>query len=374
MKRNLSKVLAGVPRVVKGVAGVSAAISAVNQYIRKNDLMEVGSGLVDRSIASAVGVHFEAVHYSPGGIKRRASYREAMITGMPEFEAVKASAPDGLKAERGLMVTAVGGGKRRQWSVSGGRWAAGRALWSPVSKESGALWVRGRRRLGRYAVEESIACGGGRGYLVTVYAGAAADTRARTVVSSEVFGGNELGALRQAVRKSVVGPVRGRRSSVAITARLLGRLCPEGWAVEVSPASVGAAPAPAFRELSTGEVYHFPLSYSGRCPVAEARVAFERRAAARDQAELAAVVERGEAAGVWVCAADSYRAGNCRAGTASFAARHGLDVRRHYRAGEVSEAANGDIRFVRAAVVSALRRERREVAEGVCKLAEHRAD
>jgi hypothetical protein len=51
-----------------------------------------------------------------------------------------------------------------------------------------------------------------------------------------------------------------------------------------------------------------------------------------------------------------------------------LDVRRHYRAGEVSEAANGDIRFVRAAVVSALRRERREVAEGVCKLAEHRAD
>lgn len=170
------------------------------------------------------------------------------------------------------------------------------------------------------------------------------------------------------------GTMEGKRAEVKMSARVLRRLCPDGWAVEVSAASQGGQAAPAFREVATGEVYHFPLSYAGRSPVAEARSAFAKRAEARDQAELAAIVERGEAACVFVCASDSYRAGNCRAGTASFAGRHNLDLRRHYQAGELAEVANGDWRLVRAAVVSALRRERRELAAGVCILSDHRAD
>ena len=87
MKRNLQAVLSGVPSVRRGVAGVSAAISAVNAYMRKHGLMEVGSGGVDRAISEAVGYRVEDVHYSPGGIRRRASYRMARITGRAEFEA-----------------------------------------------------------------------------------------------------------------------------------------------------------------------------------------------------------------------------------------------------------------------------------------------
>ena len=329
-------------------------------------------GLVDRAISEAVGYRVEDVHYSPGGIRRRASYRMARITGRAEFEAVKASAPVGLKFERGLLVTSAGRGKRQAWRISGARWVRSR-VWSV----SGDVWVRGRRRVGRWAVESVVESNGARGCRVTAYEGAAASVTGRAVVGSPVVVHNEdsRAALRWVVKKCVVGPYRRHNRDEAVsTARLLRRLCPVGWAVEVSEVSAGGDKRPAFREVSTGEVYHFPLRYSGRSPVAEALVAFERRAAARDQAELAAAVERGEAAGVFVCAVDSYRAGNCRAGTASFAGRHGLDLRRHYRAAELATIANGDGRMVRAAVVSALRRERREAAAGVCVLSEHRAE
>lgn len=107
--------------------------------------------------------------------------------------------------------------------------------------------------------------------------------------------------------------------------------------------------------------------------VEDVREALRHREQVRDQAELEAVVARGEAAGVYVCASDSYRAGNCRPGTASFAQTHNLDLGRHYTAGELLTISNGNGRFVRAAVIAALRRERREVEAGVCLLSDHRA-
>jgi hypothetical protein len=107
--------------------------------------------------------------------------------------------------------------------------------------------------------------------------------------------------------------------------------------------------------------------------VAIVREAARRREENREQSELEVIVARGEAAGVYVCAADSYRAGNCRPGTASFAGRHNLEMTRHYTAGELLQLANGDARFVRAAVISALRRERREYERGYALLEEHRA-
>lgn len=123
-------------------------------------------------------------------------------------------------------------------------------------------------------------------------------------------------------------------------------------------------------DLGREGFYHCPLA---REVVREVRMAKERRIETREAAELSAIIDRGEAAGVLVCAADSYRAGNCRQGTAAFAGRHNLDMRRHYTAAELSAQANGDGRFVRAAIVSALRRERREEAAGVCLLADHRS-
>lgn len=107
--------------------------------------------------------------------------------------------------------------------------------------------------------------------------------------------------------------------------------------------------------------------------VENVRQALRCREENREQSELEAIIARGEAAGVYVCAADSYRAGNCRPGTASFAGRHNLEMTRHYTAGELLHLANGDARFVRAAVITALRRERRECEQGYAMLADHRA-
>jgi hypothetical protein len=102
-----------------------------------------------------------------------------------------------------------------------------------------------------------------------------------------------------------------------------------------------------------------------------------RRRLAAENAEtrrrLAAerAVERAEAAGVWVCLADSLRAGNCRAGSETWAARHGLDVRRHVEAGILFDHANGDWARVRLAIRAALTRHARELAQGFAVLAEH---
>ena len=91
--------------------------------------------------------------------------------------------------------------------------------------------------------------------------------------------------------------------------------------------------------------------------------------------EIAAklAVEAAAVQGVYVCLADSIRAGNCRQGTLSFGQRHGLDPERHYSAPELLEIANGDASRVRLAVTAARLRHEREMATGVCELSDHRA-
>lgn len=95
---------------------------------------------------------------------------------------------------------------------------------------------------------------------------------------------------------------------------------------------------------------------------------------AETRAKLAAekLVEAAEAEGVFVCVADSLRAGNCRAGTEGFAARHGLSITRHYHAPELLNMANGDIGRVRVAVRSAMNRHKAEMERGYGLLSEHR--
>jgi len=83
--------------------------------------------------------------------------------------------------------------------------------------------------------------------------------------------------------------------------------------------------------------------------------------------------DAAQAAGVWVCLADSVRAGNCRQGTIAFAAQHGLDIARHYSAPELLARANGDVGRVRLAITAARLRHDREAAQGFCTLADHMA-
>lgn len=93
----------------------------------------------------------------------------------------------------------------------------------------------------------------------------------------------------------------------------------------------------------------------------------------KQQADDRAAMHRAEHEGAAICMADSIRAGNCKAGTESFAARHGLDPRLHYRPTMLLKIANGQSHRVRLAVAIGLRRHRQEMSLGFCNLADHQA-
>lgn len=101
---------------------------------------------------------------------------------------------------------------------------------------------------------------------------------------------------------------------------------------------------------------------------AKAKAKAEAEAKAADEA----AIRRAEEVGVYVCLADSIRAGNCRAGSETFARNHGLDPARHYKPAEVLAIANGQTRAVALACTAALRRTIREIAAGESQLADHR--
>ena len=95
---------------------------------------------------------------------------------------------------------------------------------------------------------------------------------------------------------------------------------------------------------------------------------FENARELRKTHAAKAAIERAKLAGVYVSFADSLRAGNCAAGTRSFAKKHGLDLRKHYPAVDLVEIANGNADRVRMAVNAATRRHREELAQGFCEV------
>jgi hypothetical protein len=170
--------------------------------------------------------------------------------------------------------------------------------------------------------------------------------------------------------KNKISPMTTLQTKRAV--RAMRRLCPAGWAVVVTPASQGAAASPAWKQGA--EEYHITGAngrYDVRGTIRAASDAFFARAAQRDTAALTALLDSGAANGVFVCAADSQRAGNCVAGTQSFADRHALDISKHYRAAELMAVCNGDARYVRAAILAGLRREKIESKNGYALLSDH---
>lgn len=98
------------------------------------------------------------------------------------------------------------------------------------------------------------------------------------------------------------------------------------------------------------------------------------RANAETRAKFAAekLAEAADMEGVYVCIADSLRAGNCLAGTQNFAALHNIDCRRHYQALEILRQANGDESRVRLAIRAAISRTREENERGFANLSDHK--
>ena len=377
-RRNLTPILDDLPSVHEGCRGVSAELAELRHYMAQHGLCWADNSDLTDHIVRRIGGRYRATSYLPGGRKRPAYYGHGYVTGAAELAgAHEAAEALGLRAKHGLIFRIPEPGIRDSYafSASSHRWVFVRR-WRKVRGED--LLVTGvATRIGRYSIQRARR---GEDWLwrVIEYAGPLAAKRTRKIKRIRTVAWRRVTDLPAKVIHSAVGPIystnRGRGlapGSVRVTARLLRRICPADWEVVITPPSQGASPCPAFRERATGEEYHFAHTIRHRHPVREAREAFDRRASQRDHAEIAALVERGEAADIYVCAADSYRAGNCRAGTSSFASRHDLDIARHYRAGEIASIANGDAQFVRAAIIAAVRRNRREIARGYCDVAEH---
>ena len=167
--------------------------------------------------------------------------------------------------------------------------------------------------------------------------------------------------------------VEGGRVLEFVVHRTIGRVeLPEGylWGCDANGLR-------AYRVASPADDYHPSASDLLGWGAGAGSAIVRRLVANREQRELmraAEVVRAASDAGVFVCLADSLRAGNCRAGTLAFGARHNLDPARHYEAPELLTIANGEASRVRLAVTAARLRHVRELSAGVCVLAEHRAD
>lgn len=91
----------------------------------------------------------------------------------------------------------------------------------------------------------------------------------------------------------------------------------------------------------------------------------------RHQMSAEAAAEAADLASIYVCLADSLRAGNCPQGTRDFADRHELDHARHYTASGLLTITNGEAGRVRLAIKAATIRHNREMEAGRCVLADH---
>lgn len=92
----------------------------------------------------------------------------------------------------------------------------------------------------------------------------------------------------------------------------------------------------------------------------------------RKLAAAEGLAKNAEMQGVYVCAADSLTAGNCVAGTKSFAEKHNIDIEKHYSAIEILSQGNGDTGRVRLAIRAAISRTKKENSQGFAIIAEHK--
>jgi hypothetical protein len=124
--------------------------------------------------------------------------------------------------------------------------------------------------------------------------------------------------------------------------------------------------------LADGADYH-PSSDEIRAGRAAIIAALRERAEARKKAAITAkrdakIITAACKDGIFVGLADAIAAGNCRAGTANFARRHGLDIRRHYRADQLPRGSGDTSRRVALAVLASQRRQVRDQERGFCEI------
>jgi hypothetical protein len=339
-------------------------MDASRSYRLTHDLCWARKDAISANITASLPHCEQVSSYGRGGPKQPAYYagpdpivpRPLLLAAMEEVKTL------GIRYADGLIFSTVKPGVRQEWDFSGKslKWVKVRR-WVKINGEWEAPSLSSRR----YTARTRVIIRAAKRCVAT-------ELRGKKAISKDC--GYYAVGVEKAARNNVAfllrtyfRPAKSAVSQAALM-RALYRLCPAGCTVVITPASQGAEPSPAYRETATGEEYHVGAS---RRPAQEALAAFAKRSVNREETALAVLVERGEADDVYICAADSIRAGNCKAGTESYASRHALDVHRHYRAGELRKQANGDARFVRAAILAGLRRTRRENQQGFALLEEH---
>ena len=90
--------------------------------------------------------------------------------------------------------------------------------------------------------------------------------------------------------------------------------------------------------------------------------------------EAKTLVDKAEMEGIFVCAADSLRAGNCQSGTINFIERYGLTPSKHYSASEIFSRAkdSSDAGRLKIAIAAAIYRTKKENERGFAELQEHK--
>ena len=129
----------------------------------------------------------------------------------------------------------------------------------------------------------------------------------------------------------------------------------------------------AYRLNSPSDDYH-PTSANLRQKNAAANIitAIENNRETRLRLAAEQTAEAAAAQGVYVCAADSLRAGNCLEGTRRWAERHALDLKQHYAAPDLLKRTGDDYGRLRLAIAAAVIRDRQERERGYGNLDDHR--
>ena len=127
----------------------------------------------------------------------------------------------------------------------------------------------------------------------------------------------------------------------------------------------------AYRIDSIRDDYH-PEASDLLAGVARIVAKLEENRTKRLTEEARLTAEKADAEGVYICLADSLRAGNCQAASEAWMLRHGLEKNRHYPAVAIlGIIGQDDPGRARLAISAAVHRHHREMERGYAELAEH---
>jgi hypothetical protein len=237
----------------------------------------------------------------------------------------------------------------------------------PLSEELLAAAKRENPHLRNWkaGVDETGDLGNARGWYSIRSSGSNSDRRKRSTFQRGIWVRSVFQATTRRLGTMSCGPYRQQVQA------------PRGWMFQVDANGVFLRRNKPLRGIGLCD-YHFTASEILRMPMREltALAVANAKARKREQDQRAnwwEHVEKAEREGATVCLADSLRAGNCWAGTVSWARRAGLWPGKHYAPSEIAKRAGNQLQRVTLVIRQALRRHYLEMDRGYANLSDHRS-